>query len=101
MMADKNIQHKIGVVSRMLRVHEQTIRHYETLEIIKPKRLANKVRVFDQNDITRINLISFLTQQLGLNLIGVKLILLLAKRFHLQDDELLDFIEDHRNDLLN
>ncbi len=94
----KNNLLKIGDVSKKLGIHDQTIRMYEAKELVKPKRSPNNTRLFSRIDIIKITIIITLTQELGMNLSGVKMVFSLAKRLHMSDDELLDFIYDHIND---
>jgi len=88
----------IGKVAKILGIHDQTIRMYERKELIKPHRTANNTRIFFNEDITRINIIITLTQEVGMNLSGVKLVFSLAKKLKMKEDELLDFIYDHKKE---
>lgn len=96
-MKDK---YSIGEISKILKLHEQTIREYERQSLLKPLRSPKGRRIFVDADITRISLIATLTQEMGLNLAGVNIVLSLAKNFKMSDDELLDYVIDHKNSLL-
>jgi MerR family transcriptional regulator, heat shock protein HspR len=85
----------IGEVAKKLGIHDQTIRMYERKGLVKPQRTENGTRIFSKNDMTKITIIITLTQEVGLNLSGVKIVFALAKRLKMSDDELLDFIYDH------
>lgn len=85
----------IGEVAKNLGIHDQTIRMYERKNLIKPQRTANGTRLFSKNDMTKITIIITLTQEVGLNLSGVKIVFALARKLKMSDDELLDFIYDH------
>ena len=87
----------IGAVAKKLGIHEQTIRTYEREGLLKPLRSKKNTRFFSKQDINRIIVIITLTQEFGLNRTGVSLLLSLAKRNDIKDEELLDFIEDHKN----
>ncbi|MBW6515794.1 MAG: MerR family transcriptional regulator [Candidatus Cloacimonetes bacterium] len=89
----------IGQVARKLGIHEQTIRAYERKGLIRPQRTEKQTRFFTKEDMTGIIVIITLTQELGLNLAGVKILLNFARRFNMSNDELIDFIEDHKNSL--
>lgn len=89
----------IGQVARKLGIHEQTIRTYERKGLIKPQRTDKDTRYFTPEDMTGIIVIITLTQELGLNLAGVKLLLHFARKVNMSNDELIDFIEDHKNSL--
>ncbi|MFN4182987.1 MAG: heat shock protein transcriptional repressor HspR, partial [bacterium] len=69
----------IGVVAEMLGVHPQTLRVYEREGLVKPHRSQRNSRLFSRKDIERIRLILSLTQDLGVNLAGVEIILRLLK----------------------
>ena len=87
----------IGAVAKKLGIHEQTIRTYEREGLLKPVRSVKNTRFFSKQDITRIITIITLTQEFGLNRTGVNLLFSLAKNRRMKDEELLDFIEDHKN----
>jgi len=65
----------ISIISKMLDVHPQTLRHYEKEGFLKPSRTAGKVRLYSQRDIDKIKFILQLTRKLGVNLAGVDIIL--------------------------
>lgn len=88
----------IGEVSKRLGIHDQTIRMYERKHLIRIHRSKNNTRLFTNNDIIRINIIITLTQEIGLNLSGVKIVFALARKLKMSNDELLDFIDDHKNE---
>jgi MerR family transcriptional regulator, heat shock protein HspR len=67
-------------------------------KLIHPERSEHQTRLFTKNDVTKINIIITLTQEIGLNLSGVKIVFALGKKLKMSDDELLDFIYDHKND---
>lgn len=64
----------IGVVSRMLNMHPQTIRNYERLGLIAPGRTEGNIRLYSRNDIERLKIINTYTN-MGVNLAGVEMIL--------------------------
>ncbi|HEV2474307.1 MAG TPA: MerR family transcriptional regulator [Chthonomonadales bacterium] len=74
----------IGVVSSLTNIHAQTIRIYERLGLITPQR-RHKNRLYSQADVERLLQIRRLTQEMGINLAGVEVILdLLARLEQLQ-----------------
>ncbi|MBX3114663.1 MAG: helix-turn-helix transcriptional regulator [Fimbriimonadaceae bacterium] len=77
----------IGVAAELCGTHPQTLRQYEKLGLIIPARVGAKNRLYSENDIARVKQIQRLTQQLGVNLAGVDIIL-----------KLLDDMEDMRTD---
>uniref|UniRef100_A0A7V4TFD0 MerR family transcriptional regulator n=2 Tax=Candidatus Caldatribacterium saccharofermentans TaxID=1454753 RepID=A0A7V4TFD0_9BACT len=68
----------IGVVAEMTQVHPQTLRYYERVGLITPKRGRGNVRFYTQSDVERIRRIKVLTQDMGVNLAGVEIILRLS-----------------------
>ena len=65
----------ISVVSEMFDIHPQTLRTYEREGLIKPARSQGNTRLYSQDDLDRIELILRLTNELGVNLAGVEVIL--------------------------
>lgn len=88
----------IGDVAKMLGIHDQTIRMYERKKLLKIRRTKKNTRIFDKDDITKITLIITLTQEVGMNLSGVKIVFALAKKLQMSEEELLDFVYDHINE---
>lgn len=91
---------RIGEVAKQINIHEQTIREYERRGLIKPERSSKQTRLFSKKDLLRIEIIITLTQEMGINLSGVNLVLTLAKRMGMNDDELLDYITDNMLELM-
>lgn len=65
----------IGVAAQLCGVHPQTLRQYERLGLVVPSRVGAKNRLYSETDIRRVRRIQRLTQQMGVNLAGVELIL--------------------------
>ncbi|MCB5230131.1 MAG: MerR family transcriptional regulator [Candidatus Cloacimonas sp.] len=91
----------IGQVAHRLGIHEQTIRAYERKGLVKPLRSEKRTRFFSEADVTRIMIITLLTQELGLNLAGVKILLDFAKQNQHSDDVLLDYIDDYKSEIIH
>lgn len=85
---------KIGEAAKRINIHEQTIRDYERKGLIRIRRSENNTRLFYSEDLLKIEIIITLTQELGLNFAGVKIIFALQRELRMNDDELLDFITD-------
>ena len=71
----------ISVASQILNMHPQTLRKYERLGLIKPCRTVGMLRLYSQNDISRIQAIKLLIDDLKLNLAGVKITMALLHEF--------------------
>ncbi|MBI1333869.1 MAG: MerR family transcriptional regulator [Armatimonadetes bacterium] len=78
----------IGVAAQLCNVHPQTLRQYERLGLVIPSRVGAKNRLYSELDILRVRRIQRLTQELGVNLAGVEIIL-----------RLLDDMEEMRTDM--
>lgn len=63
----------IGTVAKLLELHEQTIRQYERLGLVRPSRTARKTRMYSQADIERLECVTYLVKHCGVNIAGVKL----------------------------
>ena len=70
----------IGVAARLVNLHPQTLRHYETLGLVVPERSRGNMRLYSPRDIERLRKIARLTQELGVNLAGVSVILRLSEQ---------------------
>lgn len=64
----------ISVAARLADVHPQTLRIYERKGLLNPARVRNRRR-YSEADIEQCRLIQELTQEMGINLAGVKMIL--------------------------
>jgi MerR family transcriptional regulator/heat shock protein HspR len=68
----------ISVVSRVLKMHPQTLRKYERAGLIRPSRTEGMLRLYSDDDLARLRLIKRLVDDLGLNVAGVGLVLQLV-----------------------
>ena len=62
----------ISVAARILDMHPQTLRKYERLGLINPGRTIGMLRLYSIEDIRKVRLIRYLSDELGLNLAGVQ-----------------------------
>ena len=65
----------IGVVARLVSCHPQTLRMYERVGLVEPKRTPQGARLYSENDLERLRQIQRLTQDMGVNLAGVEVVL--------------------------
>jgi MerR family transcriptional regulator/heat shock protein HspR len=68
----------ISIAARMVDLHPQTLRYYERIGLVVPARSAGNLRLYCQNDIERLRKVCRLTNELGVNLAGVDVILRLT-----------------------
>lgn len=86
-MANKRNEEPVYVISiaaRMVGMHPQTLRLYEEKGLVKPARHGTN-RLYSDIDVERLRQIQRFTQEMGVNLAGVEIILrLLAQLEDLQ-----------------
>jgi len=70
----------ISVAAELAGVHAQTLRMYERKGLLQPQRTAGGARRFSEQDIAHVQLIQELTQEHGVNLAGVEIILDLTRK---------------------
>ena len=70
----------ISVTAKMVGLHPQTLRSYERQGLVNPKRSDGNVRLYSQSDVDRLRQIIRLTDELGVNLAGVQIILDMRER---------------------
>ena len=89
----------IGVASELCRVHPQTLRQYERLGLVVPARVGTKNRLYSETDIERVRQIQRLTQELGVNLAGVEVILKLLDDIDNMKLEFENQLSDYQRDI--
>jgi len=70
----------ISVAAEMSELHPQTLRAYERDGLLSPYRTPGGTRRYSMRDVERLRLIRRLTQDEGLNLAGVALVLEMGER---------------------
>ena len=74
----------ISVAAELVAVHPRTLRIYEGEGLICPARTRTNIRLYSENDIRRVLWIRHLTQNLGVNLAGVRVLFELEERLALR-----------------
>jgi len=72
----------ISVAARLVGVHEQTLRYYERAGLVEPARSKGRIRLYSLYDLERVRQIRRLTDEMGVNLAGVEVIMRLTDRIH-------------------
>jgi len=85
---DNQPVYMIGVAAQLCAVHPKTLRQYGRLGLVVPSRAGAKNRLYSDIDIQKVRRIQRLTQEMGVNLAGVEIIL-----------RLLDDMDEMRVDL--
>ncbi len=70
----------IGIAAGLIGVHPQTLRMYEQKGLLHPRKSIKNTRLYSQEDVELGRYIQRLTQEMGMNLAGVKRILDLERK---------------------
>ncbi len=70
----------IGIAAELIGVHPQTLRMYEQKGLLCPRKSLKNTRLYSQEDVELGRYIQKLTQEMGMNLAGVKKVLDLEKK---------------------
>lgn len=73
--AEDHAVYIISVAAELAGVHPQTLRIYERKGLLRPQRTSGNTRRYSERDIRRLREIQDLTQDRGINLAGVKMII--------------------------
>lgn len=65
----------ISVAADLAGMHPQTLRQYDRLGLVTPERTAGRGRRYSASDIAKLQLIQQLSQDEGVNLVGIKKII--------------------------
>lgn len=68
----------ISVAARLVGLHEQTLRYYERAGLVEPARSKGRIRLYSLHDLERVRQIRRLTDEMGINLAGVEVIMKLT-----------------------
>ena len=78
----------ISIAAKLVDLHPQTLRYYERLGLVVPSRTKGRVRLYSPSDIERLQRISRLVDELGVNLAGVEVILNMTERMEQMQKEI-------------
>ena len=92
----------IGIASELIGVHPQTLRMYEQKGLLRPRKSIKNTRLYSQEDVDLGRYIQRLTQELGMNLAGVKKVIDLERQVAKLEAEIRALREElDRKDLEN
>jgi MerR family transcriptional regulator/heat shock protein HspR len=77
----------IGIAAELIGVHPQTLRMYEQKGLLRPRKSIKNTRLYSQEDVELGRYIQKLTQEMGMNLAGVRKVLDLERRIERVEDE--------------
>jgi len=83
----------ISIVAQMVETHPQTLRMYERMGLVAPRRTRNNIRLYSDADVEQVRRIQHLTQDLGVNLAGVEVVFKLLREMHRMQAEIESEIE--------
>ena len=78
----------ISVAARMLDIQTHTLRYYERVGIIEPHRSRGNIRLYSDRDIALLQRVKTLVDAMGVNLLGVEVILHMMQRVDELQNEL-------------
>ena len=78
----------ISVAAKLASLHPQTLRYYDRIGLIRPSRTAGRMRLYSQRDIETLRKIARLTEDLGVNLAGVEVVLNMTRRIEELQEEM-------------
>jgi MerR family transcriptional regulator, heat shock protein HspR len=70
----------IGIASELIGVHPQTLRMYEQKGLLRPRKSIKNTRLYSQEDVDLGRYIQRLTQEMGMNLAGVRKVIDLERQ---------------------
>lgn len=75
-MEDKNRpRYVISVAAEMLGTKTYTLRYYERVGVVQPRRSQGNIRLYSENDIMLLRKVRTLIDEMGVNMAGVEVIL--------------------------
>jgi MerR family transcriptional regulator/heat shock protein HspR len=77
----------ISIVARMVGMHAQTLRQYERVGLVEPKRSGGNIRLYSRADVERLRQVQRLVNDLGVNLAGVEVILRMNEKLQAMEQE--------------
>jgi MerR family transcriptional regulator/heat shock protein HspR len=78
----------ISIAAKMLDIQTYTLRYYERVGIIEPRRSQGNVRLYSDQDIALLKRVKSMVDDMGINLPGVEVILRMMQRMSQLQNEL-------------
>ena len=78
----------ISVAARILGTQTYTLRYYERIGLIGPKRSQGNIRLYSDRDIGLLRRVKTMGEDMGVNLAGVEVILRLMQRMGEMQNEM-------------
>lgn len=94
----------ISIAARLAGMHPQTLRIYERKKLVRPERTEKSTRLYSERNIEQLKNIQKLTQEEGVNLAGVKIIMEMKQKLdelNVETDELRQRLDHRRREFLD
>ena len=78
----------ISIAARILGTQTYTLRYYERIGLIEPKRSQGNIRLYSDKDIELLRRVKAMVEDMGVNLAGVEVILRLVQRMGEMQNEM-------------
>ncbi len=78
----------ISIAARIVGMHAQTLRQYERVGLVAPKRTRGNIRLYSRADVAKLLHVQRLISDLGVNLAGVDVILRMSERMQAMEREM-------------
>lgn len=88
----------ISVAAELAGMHAQTLRTYDRMGLVTPERTSGGGRRYSQEDVELLRTVQHLSQNVGVNLAGIKAIIALTKEND-QLKEKIDALEEENHQL--
>lgn len=89
----------ISAVAELYDIHPQTLRMYEREGLLEPSRSSGNTRLYDDEDLRRLEVILSLTRDLGVNLAGVEVILNMRRNLERLQKEMAELLRHVRDEI--
>jgi MerR family transcriptional regulator/heat shock protein HspR len=90
----------ISAVAEQYGIHPQTLRLYEREGLLKPSRSDGNTRLYSEEDLERLEVILNLTRDLGVNLVGVEIILNMREKMEEMQRQIEEFMTTLNHELV-
>jgi len=77
----------IGIIANFLELSPKTLRFYEKSKILIPAKTSKKRKLYSLNDLEKGKVIKYLSIELGVNMVGIKIIFCLLTQLRKTEPE--------------
>ena len=78
--AENEPRYVISIAARMVGVQTHTLRYYERVGVIEPRRSRGNIRLYSERDIAHLKRVKTLMDDMGVNLAGVEVIMRMVQQ---------------------